>query len=823
MSPGLKYTLIGLGGLIATGVLAVVIGVFWITRDLPSYDVLTKYEPPVTTRVWAGDGTLIGEYARERRLYVPIQTIPKTVRGAFLSAEDKNFYSHPGIDVFGIIRAAVNNVPNVLSGHEMHGGASTITQQVARTFNLIGKEVTITRKLREMVLAMRIDGAFSKDQILELYLNQIFLGQNSYGVAAAALNYFNKSLDELDPAEIAFLAALPKGPSNYDPIRHKDAAVARRNWVLDQMADNGYLTREEANAAKQEDLKTQQRAFGAVAPDVDYFVEEVRRTLYGKFGANALYDSGLQVHSTLQPHLQELAVRALRDGLIAYDRRHGWRGAVAKIDMAQTDWAAALSKVQNKSGVPSWQLAAVTGFDKNDALIVFADGATGRIPFDELKWARKSVKTWLGPEVRKPQDVVSPGNVVYVEALEKEPQKFALRQLPAINGAVVAIDPHTGHVLALSGGFSYASSEFNRATQAQRQVGSAFKPFVYATALDNGFTPITKVLDAPFVAPQGPGLPLWAPQNYEAGEYGGLMTLRRGIELSRNVMTARLAYNIGMEKIADTADRMGVYDKLPHMLSMSLGAGETTLLRLTTGYAEFVNGGRKLTPTMIDRIQDRHGKTIFRSDTRACSDCNAADWQNQEEPLLPDNRTQVVDSRTAFQIVSLLEGVVQRGTGSEIGKLGKPLAGKTGTSSDYHDAWFVGFSPDLAFGVFVGFDDPRSLGKGETGAQAAAPIFKEFMGNELAGQPATPFRIPSGVVLVPVDANTGTPEAEGTPGTILEAFKPGTEPGAGNIDFLFQDVLGDQTVTDTTETDVSSATNVSSGTASAGRDTGGLY
>ncbi len=764
MSKSVRYVLGGLAVLVVTGLIGSAGFIYWITRDLPSYDALTNYEPPVTTRVYAGNGTLIGEYARERRLFVPIGAMPALLKEAFLSAEDKNFYNHPGVDISGIARAIVYNLRN--TGRPQ--GASTITQQVARVF-LLNSDVNYSRKVREAVLAMRIDGAFTKDKILELYLNQIFLGENSYGVTAAAMNYFSKPLGELSLGEIAYLAALPKGPANYHPVRRKEAAIIRRNWVIDQMAENGYVTHEQAETAKAEDLVTYRRPFGAVAQDVDYFVEEVRRVLYEKYGQEALYDGGLQVRTTLDTRLQDIAVRSLRKGLIEYDRRHGWRGPVAKLDM-DADWQVKFKEVQNRSGVPTWRLAVVTGISaKQDVELTFEGGGKGQIPFKELAWARKPIRSWLGPEVKKAADAVAPGFVVYVESLA-EPGKvsdtYGLRQVPEINGAIVAIDPFTGDVLALSGGFSYASSEFDRAMQAQRQPGSTFKPFVYATALDNGYTPISRVLDSPFAVPQGPGLPLWTPQNYEEGEYLGLTTLRKGLELSRNVMTARLAHEIGIEKIAETVERMGVYEKLPHLLSMSLGAGESTLLKVTTGYAQFVNGGRKLMPTLVTRVQDRHGKTVYRFDNRECPECNDKDWKSQEEPLLPEFRPQVLDPRTAYQVVSLMEGVVQRGTGTAVKAVGKPLAGKTGTSSENRDVWFVGFSPDLAVGVYFGYDNPRTLGSTETGGRNAAPVFRDFMAEALADQPATPFRIPAGVVLVEVNG-------------ILEAFKPGTEPGQG--------------------------------------------
>lgn len=755
------------------GALAGLYYVYSVTRDLPDYEALAHYEPPVTTRVYAGDGSLIGEYARERRLFVPIDSVPQRVIQAFLAAEDKNFFEHSGIDYTGIARAAINNAIGYLEGDTRLEGASTITQQVARNF-LLTSEQKLERKVREAVLAMRISEAFSKEKVLELYLNQIFLGQNSYGVAAAALNYFDKSLDELTIAEAAYLAALPKAPSNYHPVRQKAAAIARRNWVIGQMARNGYISEEAAREAMAEDLVAHNRPFGAQTEDSEYFVEEVRRILYERYGESALYDGGLSVRATLDPRLQTIAVKALRDGLITYDRRHGWRGPVATIEMSE-GWQDRLAAVGNNSGVSYWEVGVVTGLPADgSAEIGFADGTSGRIPLAELAWARKKVKTWLGPEVKSASDVVAIGDVVYVERLNAA-GVYGLRQVPEINGAIIALDPHTGRVLAMSGGFSFASSQFNRATQALRQPGSAFKPFVYAAALDQGYTPVSKVLDAPFVMEQGPGLPLWKPENY-SDKFYGLSTLRRGVELSRNVMTVRLAQDLGMDIVAEYAIRLGVYDDLPRMLSMALGAGETTLLRLTTGYAEIVNGGRKVTPTLIDRIQDRTGANVYRHDERPCDGCAAEEWAGQPEPLLTDTREDVLDPRTAYQIVSILEGVVLRGTARRVAEVGKPLAGKTGTSNEERDVWFVGFSPDLVAGVYVGFDLPRPLGRGEAGGLTAAPIFRDFMRAALEGEPATPFRIPPGVVLVSINPRTGEPATPGDPYAILEAFKAGTEP-----------------------------------------------
>jgi len=759
--------------MVVVAALVVVAYVWQVTRDLPSVQALQNYSPPVTTRVYAGDGTLLGEYAHERRIFVPIAFVPKRVVDAFTSAEDRNFFSHPGIDPAGIMRAAVKDVFNVIQ-HKRLEGASTITQQVAKNF-LLNSDVKFSRKIREAILAIRIDATYPKEKILELYLNEIYLGENSYGVAAAALNYFGKSLDELDNAEVAFLAALPKAPSNYDPVRNPRGATERRNWVIGQMADNGYISDADARAAMAEPLITQTRPLGSQAQDVDYYVEEVRRLLYAKYGAHELYDGGLQVRASLDTRLQNYAVSALRSGLVRYDRRHGWRGATSHIDVA--DWKTALAALPNQSGIDTWRVAAVLGFnDDRSVRIGIAGGTEGIIPFSELSWARRQMPgMFVGAAPSKPEAVVKIGDVIYVEPTA-EKGSYGLRQVPQINGAIVAMDPHTGRVLAMSGGFSYASSQFDRAMQAQRQPGSAFKPFVYAAALDNGFTPSSQVMDAPVVVDQGPGLGLWHPANF-GHKFLGAVTLRRAIALSLNNATARLAQQIGMRKITPYAERFGVYDHLPPYIANALGSYETTLIRLVTGYSEFVNGGKKINASLIDRIQDRLGDTKWRHDQRICDGCNNATWRGQTEPLLSDVREQIIDPRTAFQIVSLLQGVVQRGTGRSILAVGKPLAGKTGTSNEAKDVWFVGFSPDLACGVFVGFDNPRTLGKFEQGATVAAPIFRDFMKGALADVPPTPFRIAPGIELVRTDAITGQPAGEGDPNAIDEAFKAGTAPG----------------------------------------------
>ncbi len=808
----LLYGGLGLGVIAAFGALVVVYYIWQITRDLPSLEALENYQPPVTTRVYAGDGTLLGEYARERRIFVPITFVPKLVINAFTSAEDRNFFSHPGIDPSGIIRAAGKDVINVLE-HKRLEGASTITQQVAKNI-LLNSEVKFSRKVREAILAVRIDATFSKLKILELYLNEIYLGENSYGVAAAALNYFGKSLDQLDVAEVAFLAALPKAPSNYDPTRprSREAAIERRNWVIGQMENNGYITDAQAKAAIAEPLTAGLRPLGVQAVDVDYFVEEVRRLLYKDFGEKALYDGGLQVRSTLDTRLQNFAVSALRTGLVRYDRRHGWRRAVANIQV--DNWQNTIARAMNQSGIDTWKVAVVLGFrHDNSTEIGLVGGSTGVIPFKQLQWARPEFKEGaVGASPTTPQQVLKIGDMIYVEPVGPSGE-YGLRQVPEVNGAIVVMDPHTGRVLAMSGGFSYASSQFDRSMQAYRQPGSSFKPFVYAAALDNGYTPVSKVLDGPFEFNQGPGLGIWRPENFEKGHFLGMTTLRRGLELSRNVMTVRLANELGMDKVVPYADRFGAYDHLPPLLANSLGAGETTLMRMTTAYSEFVNGGKKISFSLVDRIQDRTGKTIWRHDARRCDGCNEGAWHGQQEPLLDDTREQIIDPRTAYQLVSMMEGVVQRGTGHSVSAVGKPLAGKTGTSSMARDTWFIGFSPDLAAGVFVGFDNPRSLGRLEQGATVSAPIFRDFMMGALQGVPPTPFRVAPGIELIAIDEKSGTLTKPGVPGSIMEAFKAGTEPGGPNAPGASMDIGGNTPAEGQTGTNPSDV----------GEGTGGLY
>jgi len=765
--------------------------IWYFGRDLPDYQQLAHYQPPITTRVHAGDGRLLAEYATQRRVFVPIQAIPKRVIAAFLSAEDKNFYSHHGIDPVSMVRAAITDVSR-LRANRRPVGASTITQQVAKNM-LLTSEISVERKIKEVLLATRIEAALPKDRILELYLNEIYLGAGAYGVTAAALTYFDKSLDELTLGEAAFLAGLPKAPNHYNPKRVPQAAQARRDWVIDRMLEDGAVTQADANQAEAQplELRRRQEARQATAP---YFAEEVRRELLTRYGDKVLYGAGLSVRTSLDERLQAASDKALRDGLIAYDHTHGaWRGAIAHID-PKGDWMARLAKVP----VPGvgrdvgWHLAMVTRTDADGAAIGFRDGETGRIPFSQMRWARP----WhgansFGPYPRGAADVVKPGDVVMVEPIQAPATKaetatakpsggFTLCQVPEVSGALVAMDPHTGRVLAISGGFSFEISQFDRATQAKRQPGSSIKPFVYLTALDHGFTPSTVVDDAPISLPQGPGMPMWSPTNYSRlnheARFRGPTPLRVALEQSLNAVTARVASMVGMDAIAQTIERFGIMDHMPREYSMALGTGETTLLRHTAAYAMLVNGGKRITPTFIDRVQDRNGATIFRADHRRCDDCEEIEWQKQPVPIIPDTREQVANPGSAFQIVTMLQGVVERGTGTVVKAVGKPIAGKTGTTNDWRDAWFVGFTPDLAAGVYIGYDDPDSLGDDETGGHIAAPVFRDFMIAALKDAPATAFRTPSGMRLYRVSAATGLPAGAGE-SAIYEAYKPGTEPG----------------------------------------------
>ena len=765
---------------------AVIVFVFMIatvwdySSKLPDYHQLEKYEPAVTTRLYAGDGQLLMEYATEKRFFVPIDKIPEKVKNAFIAAEDKKFYQHSGIDYVGIVRAILGNIKKIGTGARP-GGASTITQQVAKNF-LLSSELSYSRKIKEAILATRMEQAFSKDHILELYLNEIYLGNRSYGVAAAALNYFGKSLEELNVEEVAYLAALPKGPNNYHPKRKVKAAVARRNWVIGRMLEDGYITEEEALAAKEKPLVTIER-HNEFVKDAEYFSEEVRRRITKNFGDDALYEGGLLVRTTVDPKLQEMATKAFRKGIKDYDARHGWRGAVANIEL-DSEYKNNLAKVEMPKGADdTWEKAIVLETSKEKAIIETLDGQKGVIPLKFMPKAGKTLKNQgITGDLHAVDKILNKGDVVYVEKttpyevkkLKVEENSYHLRQVPNVQGAMIVMDPHTGKVLAAVGGYDFSQSQFNRATQAKRQTGSSFKPFVYIAALDNGYSPTDLILDAPFVLDQGAGLPKWKPKNYTPKFYG-LTTLRQGIEKSRNLMTVRLAQDLGMDKVSEYAKRFGINDNLPRYLSMSLGASDTRLIDMAAGYSMIVNGGKKVKPYFIEQVQDRRGNTILKHDQRVCETCNLEFEQAKETPKLPDNREQIVDPMTAYQMVSILEGVVIRGTGAKLRSLNKHLAGKTGTTNENKDAWFVGFSPDLVVAVYVGFDEPRTLGRVETGAAAALPIFYDFMKDALAKQPDVPFRIPNGIKLVRINHNTGKPATPMDKSVIIEALKPDFE------------------------------------------------
>jgi penicillin-binding protein 1A len=773
--------LIGIGLLGLAGLGALIGVIYYYSADLPDNKALQAYVPPITTRLYASNGDLMAEYAVENRVFLPIEEVPPIVKQAFLSAEDKNFYHHKGLDFVGLLRAAITNLQAVATDRRLVGG-STITQQVAKNFSLSG-EVSYERKIKEAILAHRMENTLSKDRILELYLNDIYLGAGAYGIAAASMRYFGRTPDELTVAQVAYLAALPKAPNNYHPVRDHEEALARRNWVIERMAEDGYVTQQHAVTALAEPLDAPNLDTAGKQP-APWFAEHVRRELVGRFGSEAVNTNGLSVKTTMDPELQAYAQSALRDGLEAYDRRHGYRGPLAQLDPAG-DWTTALEAIASPDPGGPGSVAMVTEIAKSGAKIAFADGTRGQVPFAEMNWAAPYSLNRRELEAPKNvSEVVSPGDAILVEPREQSARgqdypkgTYALVQAPEVNGALVALDPYTGRVLAMVGGYNPQQSEFNRAVQAARQPGSAFKPFVYLTALDNGYTPSTIVLDMPFVqrdnAVLGSG---WKPGNYSAGQFYGPSPLRLGLELSRNLMTVRLANDVGMAKIADTAARFSVIEDMAPVLAMALGSGETTLLKMTTAYGMLVNGGRRITPAFIDRVQDRHGTTLYREDNRGCTDCSGAGASLDTIPLPPVVAEQVDDPISIYQLVTMMQGVIERGTGKAAQVKGVPLAGKTGTTNDSIDAWFVGFSSDLAVGVYVGFDQPRTLGPHEAGGVAAAPIFGEFMQHATKLYPAEPFRAPAGVRLVRVNAKTGALATDGGANTIVQAFRPGTEP-----------------------------------------------
>ena len=771
-----------------------------LESDLPDYRWLADYQPQQMSRIYAGDSRLMAELAAERRVFVPIEAIPRRLQQAFISAEDQNFESHQGIDPIALARAIVTNVEQYGTGRRMVG-ASTITQQVAKNM-LVGSDRTMLRKAREALLAIRLEDALPKSRILEIYLNEIFLGAQAYGVAAAAHAYFNKSLDELSLSEMAFLAALPKAPNNYNPLRYPEAARIRRDWVIDRMADDRVITVAEAQAAKAEPIQARPTRRPDMIAVGGHFTEEVRRELMQRFGAEQTQGGGLVVRTSLDPNLQAATETALRNGLMSYDRRRGgWRGPLGKSASGPSDWLPALEALPRPPGMLNdWRQAVVLEVRDREARLGWFERPNPRLPsephygailLEDLAWARPVLPTSggqpprLGNQPRRVSEVLSVGDVVMVEpdhgrtvpaaapargaapAAGPRLERLALRQVPEVEGAVVALDPNTGRVLAVSGGWSYDRSQFNRATQAMRQPGSSFKPYVYITALENGVPPNQRFLDGPIEVSTAQGV--WRPGNYGGSLSGGYVTMRSALERSLNLVTVRIAQDVGIDRVADTAARFGVIDNMPRYLSMSLGAGETTVLRQAAGYAAFVNGGRRVEPTFIDSVQDQRGRVIWRSQARECTGC--ADGPDGAPPRIAENRQQIADPIAAYQIVNILQGAVQRGTGARAGAgLNRPVAGKTGTTDDYKDNWFVGFTPDIVIAVWVGYDDPRSLGNGETGGSNAAPIFREVAAAALQGSPPVPFRAPPGVALVRITTDRGE--------SILESFRPGTENAA---------------------------------------------
>ena len=728
---------------------------FWyFSYGLPDYKKLSNYEPSVLSRVYAESGELIGEFAIEKRLFIPFNSIPDKVINSFLSAEDKNFFDHPGIDARGVTRAVINNIDNILSNKRLEG-ASTITQQVAKNF-LLTNEVSLKRKIKEAILAFRIEKAYSKKRILELYLNEIYLGKGTYGVASASLEYFNKSVKELNYNEAALLAALPKAPSKYNPYNSIEKATARRNMVLKNLNDNGYISNDELKKFLKQKINLKKRKVFLIKEAKSY-TEEVRRIVKTDYGFEKLYSEGLSISTPLDGKYQITALNSLRFGIEKYDKRHGWRGPISNI-FKDKNWKNVINDIKIDETL-NWKIVQILKVDNYISEVKFIDtNKIAKMPFENLEWTRK--KNFI--------DLFEIGDLIFVK--KSKSNIWTLKQLPLVNGGIVVMDPHNGKVKALVGGYSFKSSEFNRVTQAKRQPGSAFKPIVYASALENGFLPNSLILDAPFVSEQGVGLKDWKPENYGKKFYGP-STLRKGIEKSRNLMTVRIAQKLGFDKISKTSVDLGVYENVPELLSVSLGSNETTLLKLTSAYCTFANGGKKITPILINRIQDRRGKTIYNSETRICEGCSIVKDDKDFFPIILDKYKQVISEQTAYQITSMLEGVIKRGTGKKLKNLNVPLAGKTGTTNENFDAWFIGFTSDLAIGVYIGYDTPKSLGKFETGSKVALPIFKKFVESAIYKEDMKPFKIPENIYFFPVNYDTGEITSFSEAKMISESFK----------------------------------------------------
>ena len=752
MSKLVKNILLGLlsFSLISTILL---FGILWnFSNNIPDYKFLKNYKPPVSSKVYSGKGDLVADFSKEKRIFVPYNSIPKNVINSFLSAEDKNFFSHPGVDAKGVLRAVINNIKNIMTSKRLEG-ASTITQPVAKNF-LLTNEVSLNRKIKEAILAFRIERALSKERILELYLNQIYLGSGAYGVAAASLEYFDKSIKELNYEESSLLAALPKAPSKYNPYRNIKLAKFRRDLVLKNLLDNKFIDYSMYLNLRQKkiNLKKKEKVF---LEDAQYYIEDVRKNIIEKLSYEKVYKQGFNINTPINLELQKIATKSLRNGLIKYDRRKGWRGAL-KNKTYTPDWFKDLQKFELESSI-GWKISIVKKVRQFSAEIETQDNLKGIIDYKDISWTKKEF-----------DELLKPGDIIYAKKIKDN--KFSLKQIPKINGGIVIMDPYTGRVLALSGGFSFRNSEFNRASQALRQPGSAFKPFVYALALENQYNPSSLVLDAPLVLDQGSDLKMWKPENYGKKFYG-LSTLRVGLEKSRNLMTIRIAQDLGIDKLVNFSKKLRIYDNPDELISISLGSAETTLLKLSSAYSAFVNGGKLIEPILIDRIQDSEGNTIINNDKRICMNCDQFSYTSEAYPKIKDNYKQVFSPQTAYQVTSLLEGVIHRGTGKKLKKLKLNLAGKTGTTNKNTDAWFVGFTSNLVIGVYVGMDNPAPLGKFETGSKTALPIFESFVKNAVKKSDARPFKVPKDITMMVVDSTTGQRAKFSSKDTIIEAYK----------------------------------------------------
>ncbi len=778
---------------IGSVLVALIVGaiLFTYSQDLPDHEYLASYEPKTISKIYSIKGEVMDEFAQERRLFTPVDEIPDVVKYAFISAEDKNFYHHKGYDPIGIVKAVIDRA----RGKRLRG-ASTISQQVAKIMLLNGDR-KYERKIKELILSTRIEHALGKNRILEIYLNEIFLGQNSYGVAAAAETYFGKHLDDVTIEEAAYLAALPKAPSDYHPVRQRKRATARRNYVLRQMVNNGYITKEQETVALASPIKSVQggdyASLRAARPPRDYFTDEIRRQLSSTFGQDEFFGGGLAIRATMDPVLQKQAALSLREGLEKYDRgRNLYRGPAAKIDpdklSDEASWRKALSDIRVPRDIAGWHVAVVLTVGKKSVGIgiedVEANPKGDFVPMSDLKWRRKKDGKTLR-KARKPSEILAIGDVIFVKAIEKNGafKNWSLRQIPELEGGFMAMDTNTGRVLAMQGGFSYQYSVFNRATQATRQPGSSFKPFVYASALDSGYSPATVILDAPIEVetPQG----LWRPKN-SSNTYLGPAPMRLGIERSRNLMTIRLARDVGMDVVAKYAERFGVYDHMNQFLANALGAQETTLFRMVAAYAMFANGGERVEPTLVDRVQNRRGETVYRHDRRDCVECSSADITPGYSPEIDNNRERIMDEVTAYRLTSMMRGVVERGTASRTVRLGVPVAGKTGTTNNAKDVWFTGFTPNIVAGCYMGFDNPRTLGRGAYGGTMCGPVFASFMKKAIEIYGSSDFKVPPNTVFVNFDRYTGTRLASDAKGenVVAELFRFGEDPMGGMMNVI---------------------------------------